>query len=248
MRLVDNLNPIVVFDRAGLGYPGRPVLAELTFSIAAGEMVGIVGCSGSGKSTLLGALAGSPVKVSGSVLVRGRDPRWKGYGVGFVPQLGDEVLTGLSVIELVALGRVRNGLFTSRAERCEGERLLERLGLLEYKNATFGELSGGQRQRVAVARALMVSEAVLLCDEPTSGADPSLAAEIIGMLTEVAVSGTTVIVATHDLSVVAPRLDRLIGVGEGSIRYDGPATLFGPKEQLAVYGSIIVGGGIDGAH
>jgi len=243
MTTSEQPSPTIVFDRAGLGYVGTPVLADVTFSIAAGELVGIVGCSGAGKSTLLGAIAGAPVQVSGSVLVSGRDPRRGGHGVGLVPQLGDEVLTGLSATEMVTLGRPRRGLFTSRAERCEAETLLTRLGLGEYTNATIGVLSGGQRQRVVIARALMASQAVLLCDEPTSGADPSLTAEIIGVLAEVAASGTTVLVATHDLSVVVPRLGRLIGFADGGVSYDGPAASFGPTDQVAVYGTTVTSGG-----
>lgn len=237
--------PMVVLEKATLGYSAdAPVLVDVDVSMRAGELVGVVGCSGAGKSTLLSALCGGPVQLSGRVLVEGRDPRRSGHPVGLVPQLGDEVLTNLSLIELVSLGRPRAGLFSSRTERAAAAALLDRLGLSGLGSRRMGELSGGQRQRVAIARALTASSAVLLCDEPTSGADPALTAEIVGVLAEVAASGATVIIATHDLSVVAPRLDRLIGVAGNGIRFDGSPAEFGTAEQSVVYGAAMQTGGV----
>ncbi len=233
-------SPTVVLENATLGYRAdAPVLVEVDVSIHAGELVGVVGCSGAGKSTLLSALCGAPVQLSGRVLVESRDPRRSGHRVGLVPQLGDEVLTNLSLIEVISLGRPRAGLFTSRAERAAVSELLDRLGLGGFGSRRMGELSGGQRQRVAIARALTASSAVLLCDEPTSGADPALTAEIVGVLAEVAAAGATVIIATHDLSVVAPQLDRLIGIAGNGIRFDGNPVEFGAAEQSAVYGTAV---------
>jgi ABC-type Mn2+/Zn2+ transport system ATPase subunit len=228
--------PTVLLEKATLGYPKQPVLVEIDLRIEAGQLVGIVGCSGAGKSTLLSALAGGPVQLAGRVQVGGRDPRGSSHPVGLVPQLGDESVTGLSVTELVALGRPRRGLLTSRTERRHAADLLARLGLDGLQHRRLDELSGGQRQRVAIARALNASSTLLLCDEPTSGADPALTAEIVGVLREVAGTGTSVLVATHDLSVVAPRLDRIIGLADHVVRYDGTAQRFVPARQVEVYG------------
>jgi ABC-type Mn2+/Zn2+ transport system ATPase subunit len=222
-------------DHADLGHDAKVVLGDVNLTVRAGELVGVVGRSGAGKSTLLAALAGAPVQLSGTVVVRGLDPRRSDHPVGLVPQMGDETPTRLSVVELIALGSPRTGLFTTRRERSEAGRLLERLGLEGMGRRRITELSGGQRQRVAIARALTASSTLLLCDEPTSGADPTLAAEIVDVLTDVARNGTTVLVATHDLSGVASRLDRVIGIGSGRVCFDGPAASFGPEQFKAVY-------------
>ncbi len=218
-----------------LGYDKNIVLNNINFVANQGEFIGILGCSGAGKSTLLAALSGAKVQISGSLLVNGIDPRRSSHPIGLVPQLGDESITNLSVAELVALGAPRGGLFTSRVERRNAYEVLERLGLAGFENKRVDELSGGQRQRVAIARALTSSSKLLLCDEPTSGADPLLTHEIISVLTEIAILGSTVIVATHDLYAVAPRLSRLIGLGEKRIKYDGTAANFTPEVHSSIY-------------
>lgn len=218
-----------------LGYGKNVILSKVNISANQGELIGILGCSGAGKSTLLAALSGAKVQISGSLLVNGIDPRNSAHPIGLVPQLGDEHITNLSLLELVTLGAPRRGLFTSRAERKEALEVLERLGLAGFENNRLDELSGGQRQRVAIARALTSSSKLLLCDEPTSGADPVLTHEIISVLAEIAESGSTVIIATHDLFAVAPRLSRIIGLGESMIKYDGTVANFTPEVSALIY-------------
>jgi ABC-type Mn2+/Zn2+ transport system ATPase subunit len=232
----------VVFEQVTLGYRGAPVLSRVNLELHAGEMVGIIGRSGAGKSTLIAALCGGDVVIDGSVTIDGLNPKRLRQPVGFVPQLNNETLSRLSVVELVALGKPRIGLFTSRRERMEATVLLERLGLEGLGERRLDQLSGGQRQRVAIARALTASDTLLLCDEPTSGADPVLTSEISNVLAEVAGKGTTVVVATHDLAMVAPRLDRLIGIANGEVIFDDTPAMFTPEQQVAVYGAGILDG------
>jgi ABC-type Mn2+/Zn2+ transport system ATPase subunit len=212
--------PAVSARGLSLGYDGRNVLNELNFDIPRGELVGLLGVSGAGKSTLLGALAGADVVTKGRLEVGGRDPRRTSHPVGLVPQLGEERWGPLCVEEVVALGLPRRGLKTSSEERRTVRERLDMLGLDGYARRRMYELSGGQRQRVSIARALTASPGLLLCDEPTSGADPVLALEIVELLRRVTVAGTTVLVATHDLGVVVPRLDRVLGVAGGKLVAD----------------------------
>jgi ABC-type multidrug transport system ATPase subunit len=231
-----NNNLAFEIKSATLGYKDKIILSGLTSVAYHGETIAVLGRSGSGKSTLLSALSGAAVQIEGMVLVNGVDPRKAKLSVGLVPQITDEIITRLSVEEIVSLGIPRNGLFTSKSERSRAKEILEQLGLSTFATKQMYELSGGQRQRVAIARALMSSTRLLLCDEPTSGADPYLAAEIVNLLTNLSSTGTTVIIATHDLGVVLPRLSRVIGLYEGNILYDGPTKDFGDKEKLSIYG------------
>lgn len=231
-----DINPRVVFTNASLGYRANTVLRDVNLTLAAGELVGLVGRSGAGKTTMISALCGANVLLEGTVTIDGVDPARMPHPVGFVPQLNNDTVSTLSVLELVALGNPRKGLRTTRTERHHAAELLSRLGLEGLGNRRVDELSGGQRQRVAIARALTASSALLLCDEPTSGADPVLTSEIVNVLTEVAASGTTVVVATHDVTTVTPQLDRLIGVGNGAIVFDGAPDTFGQQQQAEVYG------------
>lgn len=220
-----------------LGYGKERILKGINIKVGHGELIGIVGRSGSGKSTLLKSLAGSSVQINGIVLVNGVDPRKSPHPVGLVPQIGDEILTSLSVEELITLGSSRIGLFTSKDERIKANNFMKMLGLIDKGHKRINELSGGQRQRVSIARALMGSTNLLLCDEPTSGADPVLAAEIIDLLGELASKGTTVLVATHDLAVVIPKVERVIGLGSGIVIYDGKINDFTDLIKSKVYGA-----------
>lgn len=226
---------------AVLGYRDNVVLSGLHFSLKEGELVGLLGVSGAGKSTLLGALCGADVILQGSVEVKSEDPVLSTRGlstnkVGLVPQLSDERWGPLCVSEVVSLGRPRHGLRTSSSERAMVLAQLDALGIAGLAGKRMHELSGGQRQRVSIARGLIASPKLLLCDEPTSGADPVLAAEIMGLLQGVAASGTAVVVATHDLGVVVPRLSRVLGLAGGRLALDIPITDLDSAALSLVYG------------
>lgn len=207
----------ICVDRASFSRGRTPVLHDVSFSIEPGELVLLLGASGAGKSTMLSALAGVLPPVSGSMDVRSAENPVR---AGFVPQLVDEPLSPLAVEEVVALGRLRRGWSTSAEERVEARAVLDSLGLHGRYRARLGELSGGQRQRVLVARALMSSRSLLLCDEPTSGVDTLLAAEVARVLSGLAAAGCTVIVATHDVGVFASHADRFLALRAGRLCAD----------------------------
>lgn len=231
-------SPVVSCRSASLGYADTAVLRIDHLDIAAGEVVGVLGASGAGKSTLLGALMGADVVRSGSVRLQA--PDGTPVRVGFVPQITAGRFDPLCVAEVVALGAVRHGLRTTKEERRHVGEILDQLGLAGYARRRLDELSGGQRQRVAIARALVRKPTLLLCDEPTSGADPVLAAEIVEVLTGVSGATTAIVVATHDIAVVAPRMNRILGLANGTLVVDCAADALGASEIGAVYGSAVV--------
>lgn len=214
---------VIELSHANLGLGTYAVLRDISFTVKPGELVAVIGASGSGKSTLLSTLAGVTRPLGGSVLVR-RPGLTSTCSVGLVPQSADERPSSLCAEEIVALGAQRPGLRTTRAERTAARESLHDLGLQGLTRRRLTQLSGGQRQRVAIARALTASPHVLLLDEPTSGADPVLAADLIDTLAMVASTEVAVLVATHDLVTVVPRVDRVLGLCEGRLVYDGPPT------------------------
>jgi ABC-type Mn2+/Zn2+ transport system ATPase subunit len=197
----------------------RRVLEEVSFRVESGQMLGLFGASGAGKSTLLGVLCGQLKASSGTITVDGK----RCTSAGFVPQAPFERRAALSVREVVALSRPRSGLITSRTERLRSESTLERLGMAPYANRRLSELSGGQLQRVAIATAVNLGSSVLLCDEPTSGADPVVAQDVLTLLRELVDDGNSVIVASHDVERLLPRIDRVVGLRVGRVVLDADA-------------------------
>ena len=187
------------------------VLDHVSFSLAPGERMSIMGPSGSGKSTLLSILGALEEPTSGWVRLDGDDPcsmtaneraSFRNRRIGFVFQ-EHHLLSGCTAIDNVVLPALARG-GVSRDIEVRARRLLERVGLGDRGNALPAELSGGERQRVAVARALVLSPRLLLADEPTGQLDARAAATVTDLLVElVAETGGILVVVTHAEAVAA---------------------------------------------
>jgi ABC-type polar amino acid transport system ATPase subunit len=211
------------------------VLDGVSLSVAKREVAVLIGPSGGGKSTLLRCINGLEPFQQGAIQVEdlqllpsaGRDTngemlRRLRLRVGMVFQQF-HLFPHLKVLDNVTAGP-RWGLGRPRAEaEAEAERLLARVGLADKKDRRPDQLSGGQQQRVAIARALAVKPAALLFDEPTSALDPRNAAEVLEVITELAVSGLTMIVVTHAMQFARSVAHSVYVMEGGRILESGPA-------------------------
>jgi len=187
------------------------VLKEVSFTLAPGDRMAIMGPSGSGKSTLLSILGALEEPTSGTVLLDGADPcsmtpdgraAFRNRRIGFVFQ-DHHLLAGCTAIDNVVLPALATGS-VSRDIEVRARRLLERVGLGERLGSLPAELSGGERQRVAVARAVVLSPRLILADEPTGQLDAHAAAAVTELLVELAAeSGGMLVVVTHSEAVAA---------------------------------------------
>ncbi len=201
------------------------ILTEVTFSVAAGDSVAIVGVSGSGKSTLIGLLAGLDLPTAGRITLAGTElngldedgrARLRGRHVGFVFQ-SFLLLPGMTALENVMLPLELAG--AADAEQ-QARRLLQRVGLDERLDHYPKQLSGGEQQRVAIARAFAVHPAILFADEPTGNLDAATGGRVVELLFELnAEQGTTLILVTHD-EKLAVRCGRRIHLDAGRVVAD----------------------------
>jgi cell division transport system ATP-binding protein len=214
--------PILMFEDVYKSYrPGAPVLRGMNLVIERGEFVFVTGSSGSGKSTLLRMLYRAETVDQGRILFLGRDvARLTSDSIPFLRRnLGVvfqdfKLVKPWSVYENVAIALEVLGL-PGRLIRARVGEALERVGLQGRGEDPAGVLSGGEQQRVAIARAIVGEPALLLADEPTGNLDPQLALDILGLFEEISESGTTILFATHDRSLLDVRPRRLIVLDEG---------------------------------
>jgi putative ABC transport system ATP-binding protein len=195
-------------------YGGVPVFEQVTFDVAPGEIVAILGESGVGKSTLLNTLAGLDAPSAGRVELAGRAlqtlgdtalTHWRRANVGFVFQ-AFHMLAHLSVAQNVALPL----LLLGHPDAPRVGRMLAAVGLAGFESRQPRTLSGGQLQRVAIARALVHRPPLVLADEPTGNLDPDTASRVIELLAaQVRAEGAACVLVTHSTAAAA-RADRVL--------------------------------------
>ncbi len=202
---------------------GSFALRDLSLEIGKGELIFLTGASGAGKTTLLRLLFAGERPSEGEVRVLGRDvarlPRREVPAlrrrVGVVFQ-DFKLLPRLTVEENVRIALDVQGV-PAREARARVFSVLKQVGLQQRRYQDPRSLSGGEQQRVAIARALVGEPALLLADEPTGNLDPALTLEIMDLIASVAARGTTVIVATHDLALVARHGRRTLRLEAGRV-------------------------------
>ncbi|KPH97209.1 Sulfate-transporting ATPase [Actinobacteria bacterium OK074] len=213
------------------------VLDGVELTVRPGEVTVILGPSGSGKSTLLRVINHLERPEAGHVSVGGEPIGVRRHGerlkelserailtqrsrIGFVFQ-NFNLFPHLTVLDNVAAAPVATGRLSRAAAQEQARDLLGRVGLADRTGAYPRQLSGGQQQRVAIARALALRPGVILFDEPTSALDPELVGEVLGVIKDLASSGTTLVIVTHEIGFAREIADRVVFLDEGRIVEQG---------------------------
>ncbi len=199
-------------------------LGDITFRVRSGQMVALTGKSGSGKSTLLNIISGIDRPSSGRVsisgvstlgLTEGELAAWRGKNIGIVFQFF-QLLPTLTVLENVMLPMDFCGTHAEKDRQAKALGLLERVGIPEQAHKFPTALSGGQQQRAAIARALANDPPIIVADEPTGNLDSRTATSIFDLFLELANTGKTVVVATHEREF-SKYFERTIALSDGTI-------------------------------
>jgi glutamate/aspartate transport system ATP-binding protein len=225
--------PVIQVEKITKSYtPGMPVLRDVSLTVARGEVVVVCGPSGSGKSTLIKCVNALEPIQQGRIIVDGEEVGAKGVNlprlrarVGMVFQHFElfphmRVLDNLCLAQCKVLGRSRE-----EAEY-RAETLLDRVGLKAFAGKHPGQLSGGQQQRVAIARALAMDPVVMLFDEATSALDPEMVSEVLDVMVQLARSGMTMMVVTHEMGFARKVAHRVVFMDQGEVVEDSATTTF----------------------
>ncbi len=247
--------PILTFEHVSKTYSnGTQALKDVSFQAEQGEFISIIGPSGSGKSTLLRSINQLIGISEGKVYVgletvngkKGKALRQLRRRVGMIFQ-NYNLVYRLSVLQNVLHGRLGYmscldgvlGRFRE-ADKKEALALLEEIGLAEFARTRASDLSGGQKQRVGIARALMQSPDLLLCDEPIASLDPVSSQKIMNMLFETTQKrNITCIVNLHQVDIAKQYSTRIIGLEKGRIVFDGKPDELSDTKLAEIYGSAL---------
>ena len=212
------------FENVGFAYEhDLPVLRDLTFSVGAGECVGLIGANGAGKSTLMKVLLGL-VGHTGSVRVDGLEVEKRNLAevrrrVGYVLQDSDNQMFMPTVLEDMVFGPCNYGMSRAEAE-ARADEVLEALGLSHLKRRYNHKISGGEKRMAAIATILAMRPSVILMDEPSIALDPVNRRTVINTINRL---DQTRLIASHDLDMILDTCGRVILLSEGRIAADGPA-------------------------
>ena len=216
-------------------------LDNVSFSIKAGTLTGVVGPNGGGKSTLFNALVGLQLIDHGEILINGL-PSSKSIGkISYVPQR-EQVnwRFPLSVQDVVALGRIGRGSLMQKLGFVEDsivEESLRKVDMWSSRKDLVANLSGGQRQRTFIARALTQEAEILLLDEAFSGVDFASQEGVIDVLRDLRDEGKTILMATHDLNSLSERFDDVLCINRHICAHGDPGSVFTEEVLTELYGA-----------
>ncbi len=233
------MEPIVKMENVNKWFGSLHVLKDINLEVAPGEVLVIIGPSGSGKSTLIRTINRLEPIQEGRIVVDGvelnedlRNVEAIRREVGMVFQQFN-LFPHMTILDNVTLAPTKvRGLSKEEAERKAME-LLERVGIADQAEKYPAQLSGGQQQRAAIVRALAMEPKIMLFDEPTSALDPEMIGEVLDVMRELARSGMTMLVVTHEMGFARDVADRVIVMDEGRIIEEGPPEeiFSNPKEE-----------------
>lgn len=231
--MADKKDVVIKIEDLGKSFGDHEVLRKIDFEVREGEVICIIGSSGSGKSTLLRCINKLEKQTCGKIYYRGKEIRdvqreineYRSK-VGMVFQ-SFNLFNNKTVLQNCMIG-ARKVLHVSKEEAYERAiKHLKEVGMAQYINAKPTQLSGGQKQRVAIARALCMNPDVLLFDEPTSALDPEMVGDVLSVMKELAQSGLTMIIVTHEMAFARDVSTRTIFMDKGVIAQDDePSKMF----------------------
>ncbi len=233
------MEKVIDIQHLSKSFGSHEVLKDVDFSVSKGEVVCIIGSSGSGKSTLLRCVNLLEKPSGGKIMYNGVDILSDTHNIySYRTKLGmvfqqfnlfsnHNVLSNCIVGQMTVLKRSKEEAETIAMK------YLRLVGMDQYVNAKPKQLSGGQKQRVAIARALSMEPDVMLFDEPTSALDPEMVGEVLKVMKELAESGLTMLVVTHEMGFAKEVADRVVFMDKGVIAEEGtPEQIFNnPKEE-----------------
>lgn len=234
-----NKNIILQADSLKKNFGEFGVLRNIDFSINKGEIVSIIGSSGSGKSTLLRCLNLLETPTAGHVYYQGEDILDSNFDINNYRSKVTMVFQSfnlfknLTVLENCCVGQETVLKISKTDAERNAIKYLQRVGMASYINARPSQLSGGQQQRVAIARALCMNPEILLFDEPTSALDPEMIGEVLDVIKDLASTGMTMIIVTHEMGFAKEISDRVLYMRDGVIFEQGtPNKIFNsPKSK-----------------
>jgi polar amino acid transport system ATP-binding protein len=224
--------PLITVEGVNKRFGPHHVLKDVSTFFNAGEVTVILGASGSGKSTLLRMLNRLETHDAGRIVVDGIEVNDDARAlerlraeVGMVFQQFN-LFPHLTVLENVTLAPRRVRRMAPAQAEARARELLARVGLADHVHKHPFQLSGGQQQRVAIARSLAMNPKVMLFDEPTSALDPEMVKEVLDVMKQLAASGMTMLVVTHEMGFAREVADRVLFIDQGRVAADAPPAQF----------------------
>ncbi len=233
----------VEIDALRASYDGTAALEDISLRIESGTLAAILGPSGAGKTTLLKLIVGLLQPTEGQIKVFGASPSKARHRVRYVPQLEtvnwNFPVTVEQVVGMGLTGKYRLP-WLSADQKKRIRQTLGRLGIGGLERRHILELSGGQQQRVFLARALVEDPDLLVLDEPTAGTDVATRSDILTLLEDINSSGITVVLTTHDINLVANRVERIILLNRRVIADGEPREVLTTETLTATFGRPIL--------
>lgn len=232
-------------EQVKVSYNGQLALDDLTFQVAHGARLAVVGPNAAGKTTLFKALVGLLHLREGRILIHGQPLGHHQDCVAYVPQREEvDWRFPVTVFDVVMMGRFgQQGWLLRRPGSSDRDAVMEsldQLGILDLADRPIGELSGGQQQRAFLARALAQEPHILLMDEPFTGVDFTTQETTLDLLEHLQSQQVTAMVSTHDLTLASERFDRVLLLNKRMVAYGTPQEVFTPQNLSRAFGSQVL--------